>query len=425
MKTTKVSSKIGITPHFFCLGAIIVLLSSCDVLESDTDVLEPAVEITGKEIYVMPNGESFIDLQSKVQTNQPARLAVTSMPRLGRLTELGKGILQYSPNSGSARGRDGFEVTVYSASNKIIKKDSVIIIIENDSTNLPCNLYPVTDYVYHVAPTGVSIDVTANDVICSNDISVAVYKPETSFPPYFGTAEVKDNNIVYYPGAAFTGTDKIMYKVRASNPERIAYGIVYINSDSSCSFSLSDDLYVYNTLTEGSALTLGAFDNDSLCLALNQYKVTIKSAPSHGNASLSAAGFTYQVPDSVGFSFDDYFMYEVCLDATCKTARIDIRLKQDSVLGCTIRAVSDSIDISKNVTGLVFLTVMKNDSICGNLKSFVIKKSPRYGTAFINEADHTIGYQRDPLLNWDDMLEYEICNTGLCSTASVFIKRTN
>jgi hypothetical protein len=84
------------------------------VLESDTDVLEPEVDITGKEIYVLPNGESFIDLQSKVQTNQPARLAVTSMPRHGTLTDLGKGMLQYSPTTGYVRGRDGFEVTVYS-----------------------------------------------------------------------------------------------------------------------------------------------------------------------------------------------------------------------------------------------------------------------------------------------------------------------
>jgi len=425
MKTTKVSRKIGITLHFFWLGAIIILLSSCDVLESDTDVLEPEVDITGKEIYVLPNGESFIDLQSKVQTNQPARLAVTSMPRHGTLTDLGKGMLQYAPTIGYVKGRDGFEFTVYSASNEIIKRDSVIIIIENDSTNLPCNLYPVTDFVYTVLPTGVTIDVTANDVICSNDISVSVYRPENSFPPYYGTAEAKNNKIVYYPGPSFSGTDKIMYKIMASNPERIAYGLVYITSDSSCSFSVADDHYEYTTLTEGSILILTAFENDSLCQASNQYIVKIKLGPSYGKASVSTNGFAYQVPDSVGFSFNDQFVYEVCKETTCKTARVNVRLKQDSVQTCPIFAVPDSIDISKNIAGLIFLNVVKNDSICGDLKSITLTTHPQYGTAFINEADHSIGYQRDPLLNKDDVLKYEICNANLCSTASVFIKRTN
>lgn len=43
-------------------------MSSCDVLESDNDVLTPVVDVNGKEIYVLANGESFIDVQSKVQT---------------------------------------------------------------------------------------------------------------------------------------------------------------------------------------------------------------------------------------------------------------------------------------------------------------------------------------------------------------------
>jgi hypothetical protein len=423
MKTTKVFRKIGIPVHFFLPAAIMLLLSACDVLESDSDVLVPDVDITGKEIYVLTTGESFIDLQSKIQTNQPARLAVTSTPRHGTLKDLGKGMLQYSPATGGARARDGFEFTVYSASNEIIKKDSVIIIIENDSTNLPCNLYPVTDYVYDVASSGVTIDVLVNDIICSNDVVVSVHKPENSFPPYFGTAEVKNNKVIYYPGASFSGSDKIMYKISSSNPERIAYGLVYITSDSSCTFSVSDDLYVFNTIQEGSTVALSAFDNDSLCQALNQYQVNVRSGPFYGQAALTSSGFSYLVPDSVGVNFSDYFLYEMCIDAACKTARVDIKVKQDSVWTCTLYAASDSIDISKNISGLIFMEVVKNDSICGDLTSFVLTSNPKYGTAYVNEANHTIAYQRDPLMNKDDGLEYKICNSNQCSTASVFIKR--
>lgn len=425
MRTTKVSSKIEILSTFFWSAVIIVLMSGCDVLESDPDVLVPDVDVTGNEVYVLTNGESFIDLQSKVQTNQPARLAITSAPRYGTLNDLGKGILQYSPTTGTARARDGFEFTVYSTSNAIIKKDSVIIIIENDSTHLPCDLYPVTDYVYNVTSQPVTIDVTANDIICSNAITVSVYKPDSSFPPFYGTASANGNKIIYAPGASFGGADKLMYKIQSANPERTAYGIVYITGDSACSISVADDRYEFGSLTEGSELMLAVFDNDTLCKALNQYQVNIKSGPMYGKASLTSNGFVYQVPDSVGLVFDDHFSYEACIDAVCQTARVDVVMTPDSVLTCNLYAAPDSIDVSKNVLGLVFLDVVKNDSICGNLKSFVLKKGPVYGTAYVNEANNTIAYQRDPLMNKDDSLEYEICNNSQCSTASVFIKRTN
>lgn len=419
----KVFRKIGILSTILSLAVIIVLVSSCDILESDNDVLTPVVEIKNKEIYVLANGQSFIDLQSKIQTSQPARLSVTSDPRHGKLIDLGQGILQYSPSTGSAKGRDGFEFTVYSNSNEIIKKDSVIIIIESDSTNLPCNIYPVADYVYSVRPEGVLIDVTANDIICSNTIEVSVYKPADTFPPYYGTAQVQNNKILYTPESTFNGTDKIMYKVSASNPTRIAYGMVYITSDSFCVFSVANDVYLYDSLFAGNTLEIPVFQNDSLCLALNQYQVNIKSNPSYGVVSPTPGGFRYTVGDFEG-RVADQFSYEVCIDATCKTARVDVKMAVDSVWKCQLLAVPDSIDISKNVSGLIFLEVVKNDSICG-LKSFDITTHPVYGTAFINEANNTIGYQRDPLMNKDDLLKYKICNGNECSTAAVYIKRTN
>ena len=420
----KVFRKIGILSTILSLGVIIVLMSSCDILESDNDVLAPVVDINDKEIYVLANGQSFIDLQSKVQTNQPARLAVTSDPRLGKLIDLGQGILQYSPSTGSTNGVDGFEFTIYSSSNEIIKRDSVIIIIENDSTNLPFNIYPVTDYVYSVRPGGTLIDVTANDIICSNAIEVSIYKPENTFPPYYGTAQVQNNKILYTPGSTFNGVDKIMYRVTASNPPLVAYGMVYITSDSSCAFTVADDRYEYDSLFAGLTLDLPVLLNDSLCHALNQYQVNIKSNPNYGIVSALQGGFSYTVGDFESAPADDQFTYEVCIDATCKTARVDIRMIADSVWKCQVKAISDSIDISKNISGLIFLDVVRNDSICG-LKSFAITTQPVYGTAFINEANNTIGYQRDPLMNQDDLLKYEICNGEECSSAAVYIKRKN
>jgi hypothetical protein len=61
------------------------------------------------------------------------------------LTDLGRGLLQDSPNAGTSR--DAFTFTVFDKNNEAIKQDSVVIIIENDSTNLPCGIYPGNDFV--------------------------------------------------------------------------------------------------------------------------------------------------------------------------------------------------------------------------------------------------------------------------------------
>jgi hypothetical protein len=423
MKATKVSRKIEILSTFLWLTLIMTFLASCDVLESDPDILEPDVEITGDEVYVLANGTSFIDLQSKVQTNIEARLAVTSTPQHGTLTDLGKGIIQYSPANGNARAKDGFEVTIYSKANEILKKDTVVIVIETDSTKLPCSIYPVNDYVYNVT-SAVTIDVTGNDIICTNDVIVSVYRPENSFPPYYGTATTSGNKIIYTPGASFSGIDKLMYKLTAAgDPKLSAYGIVYITKDSFCSLRLKDDVYTYYSLKAGSTLKLAVFDNDTICQALNLYQVNIKSQPALGKASLSSGGLLYEVPKSVGLTFSDHFTYEVCLDAKCMTARVDVKFAKDSVWSCSILAVMDSIDVSGITEPMFYLKVLDNDSICSGLKTFEITKAPYYGSATISPDKKAIIYQNGANAQSDDWLDYKICDDKECSATTVYVIR--
>ena len=423
MKATKVSRKIEILSTIFCLGLIIAFLASCDVLESDPDVLEPAVEITGDEVYVLSNGTSFIDLQSRVQSNLEARLSVTSSPSHGTLTDLGKGMIQYAPRAGNKRVKDGFEVTVFSKNNEILKKDTVVIIVENDSTKLPCSIYPVNDYVYNVT-SAVTIDVTANDLICSGDVKVSVYRPENTFPPYYGTATVSGDKIVYTPGASFSGEDKLMYKLTAANdPKLSAYGIVYITGGSSCGFKLRDDVMIIAGLFEASTVNLPVLSNDSICEAISLMQVNIKTNPLFGKAFVSSGEIFYEVLDSAGQTINDHFIYEVCLDAVCKTARVDLRYQIIFPLNCRITAVADSI-VFASTNSFVNLNVLQNDSICTQLKTFEITKSPQYGTASVNLDSKQIEYRPDPSsISDDDWLDYKICDDEWCSTTTVHVIR--
>jgi hypothetical protein len=296
-----------------------------------------------------------------------------------------------------------------------------VIVVENDSTKLPCSIYPVNDYVYNVK-SAVTIDVTANDIICSDDVIVSVYRPENTFPPYYGTATVSGDKIVYTPGVSFSGEDKLMYKLTAeSDPKLIAYGMVYITGNPWCRLELGDDVFVLDSLLT-STIKLPVFRNDTICEALNLYQFNIKTNPLLGKASIASDGVVYEVSATAGNTFYDHFTYEVCLDGTCETARVDVKSQVDSVLNCRITAVMDSITVQPT-NSLVYLDVLLNDSICTQLKTFEITKNPQYGTAWVNQNKMQIEYKPDPLATTDDWFDYKICDDEWCSTTTVYVIR--
>jgi hypothetical protein len=421
MKAKKISETLRLS-RFLLIVSVAIVALSCDVLEPDPDVLEPTTNVNGKEIYVLANSPAIVDLNAKLQTNTPVRIALTSQARHGKISDLGKGLLQYSPSVGNSRARDGFDFTVYTLNNEIIKRDSVIIFIENDSTNLPCNIYPSADYVYGVDHDPVIVDVTSNDVICGGDVTISIYKPENSFPPNFGEADVVGNMIKYDPGPEFQGYDRVVYKVStAKDTSRWAYGIVYLMGDSACSTRLASDRFVFGKDAVDSLIWLPVYNNDTLCYSFNSYQVNLSAAPLYGKASLTPSGINYKVPATLAFPFSDYFTYQLCINATCVTARVDIKLEKDSVSFCPVKAMTDSFDISNYNTSLHYLDVLLNDSTCQTLNDFRITKEPLYGTATV--ANQKITYQGSITAQKNDSLRYEICNSRGCSSAVVYIKR--
>lgn len=428
MKSTKIDFRTKIVSTLLGLSAIIPLFFSCDVLEPDADVLKPAVSITEGQVFVLSNNSAFIDLNTKIKTTRPVRLSVTSSTKFGLLSDLGKGLLQYTPSVGKKKAHDAFEFTVFSENNEVIKVDTVTIIIENDSTNLPCGIFPADDYVYGAKkniPFG--IHVLSNDYICgtdSADLVVSIFRPDNTFPPYFGSAEVIGQTVFYTPGNTFEDFDKLMYKVHPQgDPGKAVYGMVYIAGEQPCDFVLKDDNFTFEADSLSGLLELPALQNDSLCQAINNYQINIAVPPKYGNANVAGQVITYQVADTIttGPSFSDFFLYEVCIDAHCKTAKIEVGVKKDSS-DCQFGAVVDSIDLSGNAIPLMYLGVLHNDRVCEGYTSFTITQSPHYGTAEVSTAHEAIAYERDLLMNKNDSLEYEICNAEKCSRAKVYIK---
>lgn len=337
MKTTKISQKTRILSFFLWLAFSPGFFISCDVMEKDPDVLDPGADVVKKEVYVMSQSTSVIDLNSIVKSNLPVRLSVTETTRKGALVDLGKGLLQYSPFSSNAKIQDAFEYTVFSESNEVIKTDSVVIIVENDSTNLPCGIFPVNDSIATYPPdrSPITINVLANDYVCnadSADVILSIYTQGPNKPPYFGTAEVVNNMIVYHPGNSYTGSETIIYTIKAPDGT-LAYGFVYLwpAPDVPCEMTLSDDLYNVSIDSLGSSgFFLQVFLNDTLCdqpVSMTD-EISIPQAPGFGSASIETEGIYYW-PDDPGPDTlrIDTLRYKVCRDALCRQARTVIKIK--------------------------------------------------------------------------------------------------
>ncbi len=408
---------------------LIVLVAACDKLEVDPDVKNQA-ELKGTTIFIQPNSSVIIDLAAKVNSTQSLTVAITSPASKGKLVNLGKGLMQYEVNPGQSTKdmRDAFAFTLYNEKNEPVKKDSIII-VQKDSTSLPSGIYPTDDIVFGVkVGTPINIDVLKNDVLSTytaNDVNLAIYSPETNFPPYFGTASVTGSSILYTPGATFAGVDKLIYTVTLkANPSVQAFGYVLLIGEAVCAFNLENDVYVSSQ--EFTEVRVPILDNDQLCTAQTNFSVTVSKAPTNGTAFIENDLVVYRPSQLAVNGFLDSLTYKVTIDGTSKNAKVYIKVNTDSIGACVLTAVTDVFDISNSANQQGVLDVLQNDILCGREVEIEIINAPIFGTATIitengKKKIEYKGVQDQPY----DKLTYRISNGDKNSEGYVLIKRSN
>lgn len=336
MKTTKIFLKSEILFRILLIGALALCFAACDTLKEDPDVLIPDAELNGNEVYVSNNTASVIDLNERIRTNLPVTLTVTQSTSKGKLSSLGLGLLRYVPDNRNTRTRDAFEFTVYSESHEILAKDTLVIVIEPDSTKLPCGVYPADDYVYNFhGDHPLTIDVMANDNLCdldSVDNLVSVFWQGNNTGPRHGDASVVHNKIIYTAGASYTKGDTLLYKIQSRDLKKIAFGYVYISASTitpPCTFALRGDTVQINPDTlKADTVLLPVFNNDNLCDTTSYgYTLSIAKAPLYGQARIGWDGVTY-TPDNLpaGTSRTDSLRYQLCRDAVCRQAKVVVKV---------------------------------------------------------------------------------------------------
>jgi hypothetical protein len=311
--------------------------SACDVLEDDDPIGGgKGVVIDDSDVKMLSQGTAFIDLYARVKTERPIRLDITSDPARGTLRELRTGLLQYQANVDFTQGRDFFRVSVYAEDNTLLLEDTVGIVIEDDTTNLPCGVYTRSDSAQVWGDTTVYIYPLDNDVLCGDTARyrIEIYQPNGTLPPRYGTAMLNTpyNSISYAPTSNPPKDDMIIYKVYdVTDTTRMGYGVIFINAtpgpvpEQPCQFELIDDAYtlLVDSL-KGDSVIFKPFENDTLCGASSKYTLYIAQQPAHGWAATYISGIVYKPTDQPYSGMRDSLMYQGCHGDTCRTAKIRI-----------------------------------------------------------------------------------------------------
>lgn len=404
-------------------------LIACEDLEVDPDTLNPP-DVKSSTIYARSGNSTLIDISAQINTSQAVNLTITSSPTKGNLSSLGSGILEYSPNQNVTNARDAFSYTLSNSKNEILKQDSIIIIVKNDSTALPAGIYPAMDIIYGVVrDVTISIDVLANDIISPytvDDLIVSVLNPQDSLPPYFGSATVSGNIINYTANGNFQGGDKIIYKVEVKNdPTIFAYGLVYLSGTAACSFQLLNDSYfVDQPFTQ---IQIPVLDNDQLCNAINNYSITISKTPAQGKAYFQNNYIVYEPYQTAQIGFVDSLLYTITIDGISETAGVVFGVKPDGK-PCGLIAESDFVDLTNSQLDSVFIDVLQNDLYCDTLINLEIEIGPSFGIASVvtnGNGAKKILYIPNKQQVADDKIIYRIQTSSESSLSGVAIKRVN
>jgi len=242
---------------------------------------------------------------------------ITGSTRNGSLQDIGKGLLHYSRTSNSTH--DSFRFRVLSADDKLLREDSIGIIIPTDTTNLPCKyVYARGDSAWNV--TGpITVNVAANDYSCADSLTISI-----STQPLFGTATVINNQIHYVPQAGFSGTDYLLYKATPSNPSIIeGYAFLRIyGTNADCVPEATNDLF-YKPLNDTTTISLDVLANDILCDSLPN--VVIGQNPHYGRAWYNTSTRKIQYKNLATSNHDDTLRYNLCSAVECTLATVVIK----------------------------------------------------------------------------------------------------
>ncbi len=355
------------------------------------DVLGNDYDLDGDNIFVCSNNSSYA--------------------ANGVLTFDGNGTFTYTPNPGFV----GVETITYTLcdSNGGTATGTIYITVNGDTNYPPM---AIDDYVETPEGTAVTIGVVGNDGDFDGD---PLYVCGFTNPSY-GSIYQSGNDFVYTPNAGFVGTDAFTYTVCDGNGGT-STATVYVtvapaSNTNNPPLAYEDQI----SATCGSSLYITVLGNDYDSDGDYLYVCDFTNP---ANGSIQQVGDQFYYTPNADFTGSDYFNYTVC-DGQGGSATASVFLTvtcQITPPAPNVYAYDDYTSTLDNET--TYINVLNNDSYPSDCAPSVAVLSPDYqynGTALVT-ADGQIIYV--PQLGFAGIvyIDYQICCSGECSTATITI----
>jgi hypothetical protein len=426
---------LKISTAFRLLALVLIVFTSCDTLHEDavTDS-QPTFD---SKIYVLPDASTTFDLQSRVKSVQPVTITISSRPSNGELLEE-NGLYHYSPRTSG--GTDSFQISITDSRGAASQRTLELVRVQRGQS--VCGAIARDDNSYGLSSNTVDIDVLQNDYTngCDGQIELTIYRPESNYPPYKGTAEVVNGKIRYTKGSDFPGYDKFFYQLvhisAAGERSAASYGRVYVSTDAPCTLDLNDDSKQFDLSTIGNVVKFNI--TDVICKPNNNYLFQINRQPSRGKVEGGPdVGFTYELPSSVSEGFIDSFSYSVCVDGTCDEATITLTFS-GNVPSCRVSAGEDNYSIVGSSQTEFQFQIFNNDNFCGesissaSVVGFIIAlpqgaqlTNPQYMSQFIRIENGALYYKpaAAPVYDVEQIIYEVVTSTGKTAKATAKIRR--
>lgn len=373
----------------FWLTVLTLGLLACDRIGQDmapTDTDAADGEVTGAELFALPDNKVAVDLTTLSSLQQTATYRISRQPQSGTLSFTANGLLLYQPNPDFVAGDDDFLVSTTQQGVAATVPVPVSVKMAADAEAAPCEAGALPDRAETPVGQRVQIEVLKNDKVCNGTLDVATLS--IAVAPKAGTVQVEGETIVYTPtSTTFAGRDEFIYKVcdnGGSTPTcYLAPVLVVVGSPGrDCQIALRDDRVVYRHLFVTDSLIIPVLANDQLCQSSRSLPVTITKAPAKGVAYMitrsSIPAIVYK-PGARAAGVDN-LTYQRCINGNC--AQAVVRLQTRTVEpDCQLIAKNDQRTVSLSTdadakAGRVLIPVLANDKICAPIATMRIIGNP-------------------------------------------------
>ncbi len=395
---------------------VIGLLTACDEIREIAPTVKPTLTtfslIDTKNYYTSPNNFIAIDTKLMLKSSGYSAIKVISAPQFGKYSFTKTGFLVYKSDSTK---NEVTEVLIYKMMNGDPAKDmrdTILINITSNDSKIPCNAGAIPDFFMVKANTPTVLDVLKNDRFCNaivDSTSLAILEK-----PFLGTAEIKNNKIVYTPKSNLYQDDILFYQIctGGSNPVCRIVGVRLDVEGKWCKNMLIPDVLVldkFDTTTH----KIKVLDNDKICENYSRKSLKITMNPQFGKAIVNA-NYEIEYTQTAQKEVNDFLEYTIYDKNGDNPQKMFAEIFIKALPSCRVYAKNGEMELSasqlkENEMEIPYKLFIAS---CVNVKSVTVETQPTYGTIRVEDKKLLYKLKQYDGKEHEDQLKYVVTSTN-------------